>query len=181
MGSMTNVSLSCASCEQPNAAGSAFCVRCGTALTGWQAQPAGAGQAQSPPPRAAVPPPMPPGPPPHATLPPGIREHPASLTQRGFLASLFDVSFTSMVGTKLVRAVYVLTMIWVGLLSLIYILLGFHQSVALGVVMLLIVAPVIALFMLGFARLALEICIALFQIMANTNELVAQGRRESSQ
>ncbi len=47
--------------------------------------------------------------------------------------------------------------------------------------MLLIVAPVIALFILGFARLALEICIALFQIMANTNELVAQGRRESSQ
>ena len=86
-----------------------------------------------------------------------------------------------MVGTKLVRAVYVLTMIWVGLLSLIYILLGFHQSVALGIVMLLIVAPVIALFMLGFARLALEICIALFQIMANTNEMVAQGRRESSQ
>ncbi len=33
-----------------------------------------------------------------------------------------------MVGTKLVRAVYVLTMIWVGLLSLIYILLGFHQT-----------------------------------------------------
>jgi len=163
---MTDVTLTCASCEQPNASGSTFCVHCGTALTGSQAQPAGAGQAQSPP---------------HATLPPGIREHSASLTQHGFLASLFDVSFTSMVGTKLVRAVYVLTMIWVGLLALLYILLGFHESAALGVVMLLIVAPVIALFMLGFARLVLEICIALFQIMANTNELVAQGRRDSSQ
>jgi hypothetical protein len=177
---MTDPTVTCTSCHQPNATGSTFCVHCGAALEGSQAQTAGTRQTQPPPPRAATPPPNPSSPPPHATLPPGIGEHPRSLTQRDFLASLFDISFTSMVGTKLVRALYVLTIIWVGLTALFYILIAFHQSAALGILVLLVVAPVMSLFTLGFARLVLEICIGLFQIMANSNELVAQGRREDA-
>jgi hypothetical protein len=181
---MTDPTVTCTSCHQPNATGSTFCVHCGAALQGSQEQTAGTGQTQPPPPppppRAATPPPNPSSPPPHATLPPGIGEHPLSLTQRGFLASLFDISFTSMVGTKLVRALYVLTIIWVGLTALFYIIIAFHQSSTLGILVLLVVAPVMSLFTLGFVRLVLEICIGLFQIMANSNELVAQGRREDA-
>jgi hypothetical protein len=176
---MTDSIITCGICQQPNAAGSTFCEHCGASLQGPQTQAAGT-QPPPPPPRAATPPPNPSGPPPHVALPRGISEHPLSLTQRGFLASLLDVSFTSMVGTKLVRVLYVLTIIWVGLTALFYIILAFHQSPTLGILVLLVVAPVISLFMLGFARIILEICIGLFQIMANSNELVAQGRREDA-
>lgn len=178
---MSDSTITCEVCQQPNAAGSTFCEHCGTSLQGPQTQASGAGQTQAPPPpRAATPPPNQPGPPPYTTPPRGISEHPLSLTQRGFLASLLDISFTSMVGTKLVRVLYVLTIIWVGLTALFYILLAFHQSPTLGILVLLVVAPVMSLFMLGFVRIVLEICIGLFQIMANSNELVAQGRRESA-
>jgi hypothetical protein len=179
---MTNPIVTCTSCQQPNATGSTTCAHCGVALQGSQAQTAGASQTQPPPlpPWTATPPPNPSSPPPHATLPPGIGEHPHSLTQRGFLASLFDTSFTSMVGTKLVRVLYVLTIVCVGLTALFYILIAFHQSSALGILVLLVVAPLMSLFTLGFARIVLEICIALFQIMADSNELVAQGRRKDS-
>jgi hypothetical protein len=179
---MTDSTITCKICQQPNAAGSTFCEHCGALLQGSQTQAAGAGQTQPPPPppRAATPPPNPSSPPPHYALPRGIGEHPFSLTQRSFLASLFDISFTSLVGTKLVRVLYVLTIIWVGLTALFYILIAFHQSPTLGILVLLVVAPVISLFTLGFARIVLEICIGLFQIMANSNELVAQGRREDA-
>jgi hypothetical protein len=178
---MTDSTITCEMCQQPNVAGSTFCEHCGTSLQGSQTQAAGAGHTQPPPPpRAATPPPNQSGPPPHATLPRGVSEHPLSLTQRGFLASLLDISFTSMVGTKLVRVLYLLTIIWVGLTALFYILLAFHQSPTLGILVLLVVAPVISLFTLGFARIVLEICIGLFQIMANSNELVAQGRRKEA-
>jgi hypothetical protein len=173
---MTESTFTCTICQQPSAAGSAFCEHCGAPLQGSQTQAAGAGQTP-PPPRAATPPPNPAGPPPYAALPRGISEHSLSITQRGFLASLLDISFTSLVGTKLVRVLYVLTIIWVGLTALFYILLAFHQSPTLGILVLLVVAPVMSLFMLGFVRIVLEICIGLFQIMANSNELVAQGRR----
>jgi hypothetical protein len=175
---MADSTITCTICQQSSAAGSTFCEHCGASLQRSQTQAAGAGQTQPPPPpRAPTLPPNPSGPPPHAALPRGISEHPVSLSQRGFLASLFDISFTSLVGTKLVRVLYVLTIIWVGLTALFYILLAFHQSPTLGILVLLIVAPVMSLFMLGFARIVLEICIGLFQIMANSNELVAQGRR----
>jgi hypothetical protein len=175
---MTDSTITCGICQQPNAAGSTFCEHCGASLQGPQTQ--AAGTQPPPPPRAATPPPNPSGPPPYAALPRGISEHPFSLTQRGFLASLLDISFTSMVGTKLVRVLYLLTIIWVGLTALFYILLAFHQSPTLGILVLLVVAPVMSLFMLGFARIILEICIGLFQIMANSNELVAQGRRKDA-
>jgi Domain of unknown function (DUF4282) len=96
------------------------------------------------------------------------------------LASLFDVTFTSLVGTKLVRVLYVLAMVWIGLTALFYIFLGFHTSPIAGLAVLFIAAPLISLILLGITRLALELYIAIFQLMANTNELVAQNRRDPS-
>jgi hypothetical protein len=130
---------------------------------------------------AASPPPLPPTPP--STEPPphfGIGEHPDSLSQRGVLVSLFDLSFTSLVGTKLVRALYVLAMIWIGLTALSYVVLGFRISSTFGLLVLCVFAPISSLFLLGITRIWLELCIGLFQVTANSNELVAQGRRNGS-
>jgi hypothetical protein len=163
---MADVTAPCVSCGKPKNPDAAYCVHCGAA----QVNPAPSGH--TPPPADPL----------RTFATPNfvLNEHPASLTQRGFLASLFDTSFTSLVGTKLVRVLYLLAMIWVGLIALFYILFAFHISPTLGLLVLLVVAPISSLFMLGFTRIVLELCIGLFQVMANSNELVAQGRRKES-
>jgi Domain of unknown function (DUF4282) len=160
----------CTNCGRSGEPNTAYCAHCGAAASPNAQAPGG-----------SAPPPPPPGAPPRPTSPAFVlSEHPASLTQRGVLASLFDVSFTSLVTTKLVRVLYVLAMIWIGLTAALYILLGFHISPGIGVLVLFIIAPVSSLFMLGLMRILLELCIGLFQIMANSNELVAQGRHKAS-
>jgi hypothetical protein len=176
---MTNTStMICTSCGNPRDPSAAYCVSCGAAT-----QPAPSAQApgNSPPPPPAPPPP-PFAVPPPGTTPPGfiVNEHPASLTQRGLFGSLFDVTFTSLVTTKLVRVLYVVAMIWIGLTALFYIIVGFHLSTTAGILTLFIFVPVTSLFLLGLTRILLETCIALFQIMANSNEIVAQGRSKAS-
>jgi len=99
------------------------------------------------------------------------------LTQRGFFASLFDVSFTSLVMTKIIRVLYILSMIWIGFYALVFIIAAFHTGETAGLVVLFIIAPAISLLFLIYTRLVLEISIAIFRIMENTSELVAQSRR----
>jgi Domain of unknown function (DUF4282) len=153
-------SVACASCGKPKSADAAYCVHCGAATHAATQQKAGS-QRQS------------------TTSSFVFGEHPASVTQRGLLASLLDVTFTSLVGTKLVRMLYVLAMIWIGLAALSYIVLAFRLSSAFGLVMLLVIAPFSSLLALGFTRVLLELCVSIFQVTANSNELVAQGRQDS--
>jgi hypothetical protein len=170
---MTETAVTCASCGKSNDPSATFCVSCGVAMPSSTQTSDG----------SAPPPPIPPADPPLSRSMPqvqGLGEHPASLTQRGVISSLFDLSFTSLVATKLVRLLYVLAMIWIGITALSYILLGFHLSPGVGIVVLFVIAPVSSLFLLGCTRILLELCIGLFQVMANSNELVAQGRRRSS-
>jgi hypothetical protein len=98
----------------------------------------------------------------------------------GFLGSLFDLSFTSLVTTRLIKVLYVLAIILIGLEALIWVLVGFHQSVAVGVVVLFILAPLISLVALTYTRVLLEVVIALFRIMENTGELVRRMTPASS-
>jgi hypothetical protein len=98
------------------------------------------------------------------------------LTHRGFFASLFDFSFTSLVTTRIIKVLYVISVIVIGLISLAFVVVSFHQSATLGLVVLVIVAPLEALFWLIYTRVIMELFIALFRIAENTSELVAQGR-----
>jgi hypothetical protein len=125
-------------------------------------------------------PPPPAGAPQPTSIASELRESPDSLTQLGVFASLFNLSFTSLVTTKLVRMLYLLAMIWIGLSAAFYIFFAFHLSPGVGLVVLFILAPISSLVLLGCTRILLELCIGLFQIMANSNELVEQGRRKAS-
>ncbi len=202
---MTENVAHCGSCGQPMGASNAFCVHCGAAAQTESQSPgyAAGAQPRTPPPpppgqaqpSAQMPPPPPPQmPPPHTQPSPQSQqsqhagsqyqlqnfvmgEHSASLTQRSLLTSLFDTTFTSLAGTKIVRLLYVLSMILIGLIALFFVIAAFRQSSGLGIVVLFVVAPIFSLFWLIYARLLLELYISVFQIMANSNELVAQGRR----
>lgn len=95
--------------------------------------------------------------------------------QKGFIASLFDFSFTSLVTTRIIKVLYVISMILIGLQALAFTLAAFQVSSGLGLLTLVILAPLGFLFFLAYARVLLEVLIALFRIMENTQQLVAQG------
>lgn len=93
------------------------------------------------------------------------------MSSRGFLSSLFDLSFTSLVTTKVIKLIYVLSMIAIGLVALGFVVGAFQESAGLGIVTLLIFAPLAALFYLIYVRVFLEVVIALFRIMETNVEL----------
>jgi uncharacterized protein DUF4282 len=98
---------------------------------------------------------------------------------KGFLASLFDTSFASLITPRVIKVIYIITMVVIGLAALFWIVAAFSQSVALGVVVLVIAAPLVSLLYLIYTRVFLEVIIALFRIMESNIELV-QIQRDSA-
>jgi hypothetical protein len=131
-----------------------FCGACGTPVTAAATSP--------PPPSSPI------------TAPDG------RLSNRGFLTSLFDLSFSSLVTTKVVKFVYVLTLVAIGLTALVFVIGAFSRSAAAGALMLLIVAPLVSLFYAVYARVFLEFIIAVFRIAEYQRDLLALAQRESA-
>ncbi len=94
---------------------------------------------------------------------------------KGFFGSLFDLSFTSLVATRIIKLLYVLAILVIGLYAFIFIVGGFSRSPAAGLLVLLIIAPIFTLASLVYTRVLLELIIALFRIMENTSQLVARA------
>jgi Domain of unknown function (DUF4282) len=95
--------------------------------------------------------------------------------EKGFLSSLFDVSFSSLITTRVIKVLYILSMIVIGLGTLFFIVAGFAQSGGSGIVA-LIVAPLLALLYLIYARVLLEVVICLFRIMETNAEMASLQR-----
>ena len=94
---------------------------------------------------------------------------------KGFFGSLFDLSFTSLVATRIIKMLYILAIIVIGFYALFFIIAAFNRSATAGAVVLLIIAPLFALISLIYTRVLLELIIALFRIMENTNKLVIRA------
>jgi hypothetical protein len=99
---------------------------------------------------------------------------------RGFFGGLFDVSFSSLITPKVIKFVYVLSMVLIGLFALFLVGAAFSNSVAGGIVVLLIVAPLLALLYLIYVRVLLELVIVIFRIMESNSELVQLQRGQSA-
>ena len=65
--------------------------------------------------------------------------------EKGFFASLFDISFSSLVATKVIKVIYVLSMVLIGLTSLVIVAGAFSNSVGAGLFTLIVLAPLAAL------------------------------------
>jgi hypothetical protein len=83
---------------------------------------------------------------------------------KGFLASLFDVSFTSFVTPTIIKVVYILVMILAGLGALGFVFEAFFISAIFGIIVLVIIAPIIYLFELALWRISLEIFMVIFRM-----------------
>jgi hypothetical protein len=84
--------------------------------------------------------------------------------ERGFFQSLFDISFTSFITTKIVKFLYILALVLIGLGALAFIASAFRANAALGLVVLLIVAPLGSLLYVIYTRVVLEVIIQIFRI-----------------
>jgi Domain of unknown function (DUF4282)/zinc-ribbon domain len=83
---------------------------------------------------------------------------------KGFFSSLLDLSFTSFVTTKIVKVLYVLSLILIAITALVFVVAGFQESAGLGLFMLVIGAPLGALLYTIYTRVILEFIIQVFRI-----------------
>ena len=154
---MAETERTCASCGHKQMAGE-FCENCGTRMPpvvasagGTQAPPPYGGQGQY-------------GPPPAGYYPePRLRSS-------SFWSRLFDLSFEEFITPSLIKVLYVLAMVVIGLGVLGAIIMGFVNSGAWGVLV-LVMALIAGFVYLLVARVLLELTIIFFRIRDNTEEI----------
>ena len=118
-----------------------------------------------------APPPPPPPPPEPPTGPPA---GPPVTDAAGFFGALFDFSFANFVTPKIVRFVYVLVTVLIGLGWLTVLIAGFAESAGAGIFV-LIVGSLAALVYLTFIRMLLEFCLAIVRMSEDINKRLPRG------
>ena len=96
---------------------------------------------------------------------------------KGFFGSLFDLSFSSLITTKIIKVLYVLTLILIGFAYIAFTISAFAADSGVGALVLFILGPLGALFYIVYARVFLEIVIALFRIMESNVEIAGSLRQ----
>ncbi len=86
------------------------------------------------------------------------------MEQENFLRALFDTRFTTLITPKVIRVLYILAIIGIGIGAIFTVVAAFNESTGLGVLTLLVLAPLGFLLYVIIARLYLEIVIVLFKI-----------------
>jgi len=100
---------------------------------------------------------------------------------RGFFSSLFDLSFTSFITTRLIKLLYAMLIVLAAVTAL---ALGSGLSIAataiggrfLGLLAFVIVGPVVFLVNVILARVMLEGAIVFFRMAEHTAQIARQGR-----
>jgi hypothetical protein len=95
---------------------------------------------------------------------------PGQADVKGFLASLFDFSFSSLVTTKIVRFLYILLLV-VGTVAAVVVLLGALAEGGPGALLAIVVVPVLWLIGVIYLRVLMETLIVLFRIAENVQTI----------
>jgi hypothetical protein len=93
----------------------------------------------------------------------------------GFWSRFFDLSFEEFITPSLIKVLFVIAMVVIGLGVLGAIVMGFVSSGALGI-FILIAALIGGFFYLLVARVMLEMVVVFFRIRDNTEELAKKKR-----
>lgn len=97
------------------------------------------------------------------------------MQNKGFLGSLFDLSFSEFVTTRIIKLLFILAILVSGLSALFILIRMFSVGFGRGLLG-LIVAPILFLLSVLISRIWLEVVIVLFRIAENTGRLVDQGK-----
>lgn len=88
------------------------------------------------------------------------------------MKSLFDLSFNRYIAPTVAKVVYILVMVVIALSYLFFVVASFRINGVLGVVVLLILGPLVALVYLVLVRIGIESLLASIKTAQNTAELV---------
>ncbi len=99
---------------------------------------------------------------------------------KAFFGSLFDFSFDMLIAPRIVKVLYILSIALAGLWALFLIVGGFAQSPGAGILMLIIVGPLAFFVCVIYARVVLEIVLAIFRISDNLSKMVDLTGRAAS-
>jgi hypothetical protein len=95
----------------------------------------------------------------------------------GFISSLFDLSFSTFITSKLIKVLFVISIVMAAFGSLAMVMYGFAMGALPGILMLLIVAPLVFFFYVIYARVVMEVLIVIFRCSEYLAEIAKQGRR----
>ena len=96
---------------------------------------------------------------------------------KGFFGSLFDLSFTEFVTTRIIKVLFVLAIIGSGIGALAVLIGGIASGGAQAFIS-IILAPIVFLLYVVLAGIWLEVIIVLFRIAENTGKLVEQSKNK---
>jgi hypothetical protein len=100
-------------------------------------------------------------------------------TQKGgFLSALFDISFSRLVTTRVIRWLYLLLLVLIGLGLLGFLISAILSGSAAGIVIALVVGPIVALLYVVYARVLLEVILAIFRILESNREIAFLQRQQ---
>jgi hypothetical protein len=97
----------------------------------------------------------------------------------GFFESLMDTRFDNLITPKLIRFLYVVSIVVLAIGAILVIVSGFVDEVGTGILA-LILAPIGALIYLIVIRLWLELIVVAFKIREAAEEVAANTRRAAS-
>jgi Domain of unknown function (DUF4282) len=98
------------------------------------------------------------------------------VSDKGFFASLFDLSFTSLITTRIIKVVYVLSLIGIVVTTLYFVFAAFQINGGLGVVTLFVLAPLTALLYVIYTRVFLELVVAIIRIAEYNRDALGELR-----
>lgn len=106
---------------------------------------------------------------------------PATPSQKGFFARLFDFKFETYVTPTVVSVLYGLGTVGIALAYITYVVIAFDANAALGVLVLLVVGPLMSLLALIWLRVTLEFYLALVRLSGDFREWREEWRRRLPQ
>ena len=98
--------------------------------------------------------------------------------RKGFLASLLDTSFTTLVTTRVISVLYLLLLILVGVGLLAFVVAAIASGSAAEILVAVIVGPLVALLYVVYARVILEVILAIFRLLESNREIAFLQRQQ---
>jgi hypothetical protein len=104
---------------------------------------------------------------------------PRARGEKGFIGSLFDFSFKSMVTPKIIKVLYVLLTACIGLWALIFTIFCFkHAGAVAGFFVLIVLDPIFVLLTLGVYRVVFEFVMVTFRLHEDVQAIRAKAEAQ---
>lgn len=93
----------------------------------------------------------------------------------GYLSGLFDFSFSELITKKIIRFLYLILVIAIGLVAVVIIISGFMRGFFAGLIA-IVIAGLVFLVYVTLIRVGLEVYIVIFRIADYTKEIAEHNR-----